>query len=123
MVGSGRLEKLIEVIGTLPRLALEVTLGGGNELLIGIVSLLVVVTLIIAGSNCDLLRAPLLPLFVALGTFLSTFAGCFGRCRLAAARVHFPIAWKADHVGFRTRFQTLASFVLLVALKSDGSPV
>jgi hypothetical protein len=76
MVGSGRLEKLIEVIGRLPRLALEITLGSGNELYVGIVSLLVVVTLVIAGSDCASLGLLLWPPLGAFGAPLHAFAGC-----------------------------------------------
>jgi hypothetical protein len=92
MVGSGRLEKLIEVIGTLPRLALEVTLGGGNELLIGIVSLLVVVTLIIAGSDCAPLGLPLWPPLGAFGAPLHAFAGCLEWCPSAITGDRPPVA-------------------------------
>jgi hypothetical protein len=75
MVGAGRLEKLLEVIGRLPCLSLEVVLGGGNELLIGVVSLLVVVTLIIASSNCDPLGSLLWPPLVAFGAPFCILAG------------------------------------------------
>jgi hypothetical protein len=61
MIGAGRLEKLLEVIYRLSRLVLEVMLDGGNELIVGIVSLLVIVALVAAGSDCDSLGSPLWP--------------------------------------------------------------
>jgi hypothetical protein len=51
MLGVGHLEKLLEVIGRLPHLALEVPLSGGNEPLIGIVGLLVIVAHVAAVCN------------------------------------------------------------------------
>jgi hypothetical protein len=43
MIGAGCLEKVLDVISGLPRLALEVVLNSGNELLIGVTDLLVIV--------------------------------------------------------------------------------
>jgi hypothetical protein len=66
------------------RLALEVTLSSGNELLIGIISLLVVLTLVAAGSDHDLLGLPLWPPVAAFGTPLCTLADCLeGRLPVA----------------------------------------
>jgi hypothetical protein len=63
MIEAGGLKKLLEVISGLPHLALEVTLSSGDELLVGVTDLLVIVTLIAVGSDHDLLgllfRAPL----------------------------------------------------------------
>jgi hypothetical protein len=67
MVGIGRLKKFLEVIGELPSLALEITLDGRNVLLVVAVRILVIV--IIAGSNCVPLGAPLLPPFCYLWRF------------------------------------------------------
>jgi hypothetical protein len=78
MVGAGHLEKLLEVIGRLPHLALEVTLSGGNRLLVGVIGLLVVVTLITAGSNYDPLGLLLWPPLVAFGAPLCAFASYLG---------------------------------------------
>jgi hypothetical protein len=55
IVGAGRFEKLLDVIGGLTRLVLKVTLNSGDEFLIGVVDLFVVAALIAAGSNRDLL--------------------------------------------------------------------
>jgi hypothetical protein len=74
MIGAGGLKKLLEVIGGLPHLVLEVMLSGSNELLIEIVGLLVIVTLIIVGSDYDSLGSPLWPPFVAFGAPLCTLA-------------------------------------------------
>jgi hypothetical protein len=61
MVGAGHLKKLLKLIDGLPCLALEVTLGGGYELPVGIVGLLVMVALIAVGSDYDSLGSPLWP--------------------------------------------------------------
>jgi hypothetical protein len=45
---------------------LEVTLGSGDELLIGVTNILVVVTLVAASSDCDSLGPPLGPLLSLL---------------------------------------------------------
>jgi hypothetical protein len=66
MVGTGQFEKLLEVIDGLPRLMLEVTLSSGNELLIGVIGLLVIAALIIAGTNHNSLGSPLCPLLSPL---------------------------------------------------------
>jgi hypothetical protein len=92
MVGASCLEKLLEVIGRLPLLALEGVLGSGNELLIGIIGLLVVVPLITSGSDCNPLGLPLWPPLVAFGAPLHAFADCLAWCPSAAARDHPPIA-------------------------------
>jgi hypothetical protein len=76
MIGAGRLEKLLEVIYRLSRLVLEVMLDGGNELIVGIVSLLVIVALVAAGSDCDSLGSPLWPPLVAFRALLCSLASC-----------------------------------------------
>jgi hypothetical protein len=53
MIGTYCLEKLLEVIHELPRLALEIMLNDGNEFLIRVTSILVMITLIKAGGDCD----------------------------------------------------------------------
>jgi hypothetical protein len=67
MIGTGCLEKLLEVMCRLPHLALEVTLSGGHDLLIGVPSLLVVIPLIAASSERNSLGPPLQPPFVTIG--------------------------------------------------------
>jgi hypothetical protein len=66
MVGAGRFEKLLKVIGRLPRLALEVTLNSSDEFLIEVISLLVITVLVVAGSDHDSLGLPLCPLLLPL---------------------------------------------------------
>jgi hypothetical protein len=53
MAGASHLEKLLKVIGRLPRLALDVPLDSSNELLIEIIGLLVIIVLVAAGCNRD----------------------------------------------------------------------
>jgi hypothetical protein len=66
VVGTGCLKKLREVISRLSHLAFEVGLSCSDELLIKIIRLLVVVTLIIVGSDCDPLGRRLGPLLFPL---------------------------------------------------------
>jgi hypothetical protein len=75
MVGTGCLEKLLKVISRLSRLAFEVALGGGDELLIGIIGILVVVsliTLVVTVTRWVTAWGPL----VDFGAPLCTLAGC-----------------------------------------------
>jgi hypothetical protein len=72
MIGVGFFEKLLEVIGGLPRLVLKITLGSGDELLIGVTSVPVVITFITASGNHDSLGPPLWPPLVASGAPLRT---------------------------------------------------
>jgi hypothetical protein len=62
LIAASRLEKLLKVIDRLSHLVLELAFIGGNELLVGVIRLLVIVALIAAGSDCDLLGSPLWPL-------------------------------------------------------------
>jgi hypothetical protein len=73
VVGTGHLEKLLEVIGRLSCLAFEVTLDNGDELLIRIIGLLVIIALVTTGSDHDPLGAPL----VSFGTLLCALTDCF----------------------------------------------
>jgi hypothetical protein len=63
-------------------------LGSREILLIRVVCFLVIV--IIAGSNCEQSRAPLLPLSATFAAFLSAFAGGFGRCHCLLPGNIFP---------------------------------
>jgi hypothetical protein len=92
MVWIGRFEKPLEVISRLPRLMLEIVLDGSDMFLVGAICFLVVIV-VAAGSNCDLLGSLLLPLFAALGAFLSAFAGGFGRCPRLLPRTVFSLPW------------------------------
>jgi hypothetical protein len=64
------------VISELPRLTLEIALNSDDELLIGVTNILVIVTLIVAGSDCDSLGPPLRPPLVAFDTPLCALVGC-----------------------------------------------
>jgi hypothetical protein len=96
MVGVGSLEKLLEVIGRLSCLALEVVLGSSDVFLIRVISLLVVVKLIIASSNCDPLGAPLWPSLTAFGASFCTFASSLAWRPLAINGDCLPIALDED---------------------------
>jgi hypothetical protein len=53
MISVDCFEKLFEVIGGLPRLALRITLGGGDELLVRVTNVLVIIALITVGGDRD----------------------------------------------------------------------
>jgi hypothetical protein len=62
VVWAGRLEKLLDVIGMLSRLGLQIALDGSNVFLIRVVHFLAIVVIIVAASsNYDPLGAPLWP--------------------------------------------------------------
>jgi hypothetical protein len=67
VIGTGRLEKLLEVVSGLLRLALEITLNSDDELLLGVTNILVVVTLVTAGSGRGHLGRHFGPPLVAFG--------------------------------------------------------
>jgi hypothetical protein len=92
VVGAGHFEKLLKVIGRLSHLVHEVTLGGSNVLLIGIISRLVVVTLIAAGSDCNSLGSPLWPPLVAFGTPLCALVSRLEWCPSTVARSRLLVA-------------------------------
>jgi hypothetical protein len=86
MVQIGSFEKFLKMVLGLPCLALEVTLGGHDVLLTGLVHFFVIA--VIAGSDYDVSWAPLLLLLAAL---LRALGGSFGWCYKAAADGHFHI--------------------------------
>jgi hypothetical protein len=90
MVGAGHLEKLLKVIDRLLHLALEVPLINGNEVLIRIIDLLVIVTLIIASCNRGPLGLPLWPPLVAFGAPLCAFVSYLGGAPQLSLRTAFP---------------------------------
>jgi hypothetical protein len=90
VIGIGCLKKLLEVISRLSRLALEITLSSGDELLIRVTNILVIVTLVTSGSDHDSLGLLLRPPLVAFGAPLHALVGCLGRCPLTTIEGHFP---------------------------------
>jgi hypothetical protein len=90
MIGTGCLEKHLEVISGLPRLALEVALSSGDKLLVGVIGILVIVTLIIAASDRDSLEPSFCPLLVTFGALLCALAGCLDRCPSTAVGGRSP---------------------------------
>jgi hypothetical protein len=90
MVRIGCFEKFLKMVFWLPRLALEIVLGGHDILLIGVVCFLVII--VATGSDCDPSGVSLLPLLATHNAFLSAFTDGFGRCRPATVGDHLPIA-------------------------------
>jgi hypothetical protein len=95
MIWSVCFEKLFEVIGGLPRLMLRIMLGGGDELLVGVASVLVIIALVIAGANYDSSWSPLRHPIIALSTPPCTLIGCLG-WRPPTARGHLGAALHED---------------------------
>jgi hypothetical protein len=77
MVRACCLKELFDVIGRLPHPALEVTLSGSDVFHVRIISLLIA-SLVIASSKCDLLRVPLWPPLIAFGAPLHSIDGGLG---------------------------------------------
>jgi hypothetical protein len=92
LIGIGCLQKLLEVIAGQSCLALDLALDGGNELLIGVANVLVIVTLIAAGGDHESLGSPLRPPLVAYGTPFCALVGCLGWCPPIAAGGCLPAA-------------------------------
>jgi hypothetical protein len=88
-VWTGRFERFLEIVFWLPRLELEIALGGRNILVVGAVHFLIII--VTTGSDCDPSGVPLLPLLAALSAFLSAFVGGFGWRLPAATGDRFPI--------------------------------
>jgi hypothetical protein len=78
MIGTCCLEKILKVIDGQPCLALDLVLSGGNELLIGVTNVLVIVTLITAIGDRDSLGSPLRVPLVAYGTHFCALVCCLG---------------------------------------------
>jgi hypothetical protein len=85
MILAARFEKLFKVIRRLSCLAFKIMLGSGNELLIRVIDVLIIITSITTSSDCDLLGPPHRPPLVASGANLSTLVGCFGWRSLSTA--------------------------------------
>jgi hypothetical protein len=92
VIGAGCLKKLLDVVGGLPHLTLEITLNSGDEPLVGVANILVVVTLITTGGDRDSLGPPLQPPFVTFGTPLHALVSCLGWRSLTATGGRFPAA-------------------------------
>jgi hypothetical protein len=58
MFGLGCFMKPLKVIGGLPCQVLKIVLGGGNELVVRVTCVLVVISLVIAGGDHDSLGSP-----------------------------------------------------------------
>jgi hypothetical protein len=65
MIWVGCFEKLLKVICRLPCLAFEIMLDSGDELLVGVTDVLIVITFIAVGGDRDSLGPPLRPPLVA----------------------------------------------------------
>jgi hypothetical protein len=67
-------------------------LNGDDELLVGVASILVVITLVTASGYRDSVGPPLRPPIVASSAPLCTLVGCLGRCAPTSAWGHLPAA-------------------------------
>jgi hypothetical protein len=96
MIWAGQFEKLLEVIRGQPHLALKITLGSGNELLIGVTEVLVVITLFTTIGGHNSLGPLLWPPPTAPDAPLCTLVGCCGWCSLTATQGYLPTALHND---------------------------
>jgi hypothetical protein len=71
MVRTCCFENFLEVLIQMPCLALGVTLGSHDILLVRAIRFLVFVVVIVVGGNYDPSGAPLLPFFLPLAPFLT----------------------------------------------------
>jgi hypothetical protein len=78
MIGTGCLEKLLEMISEQSCLALDITFGSGDELLVRVADILVIVTRLTTGGDCDPSRSPLWPPLVTSGTPSCSLVSCLG---------------------------------------------
>jgi hypothetical protein len=71
MIWAGCFEEIFKVIGRLSCLALRIMLGSSDELLAGVVSVLVIITPVVAGGNPDSLWLLLQPFLSLLAPLLA----------------------------------------------------
>jgi hypothetical protein len=79
MIGVGCFQLLLKVIDGLLCLTLKISLDSGDELLVRVTSILIVITFIVASGDCDLLGSLLWPALIASSAPLCTLVGCLGR--------------------------------------------
>jgi hypothetical protein len=82
--------KLLTMVLRLPHLPLEITFGGRDKLLAGVICILVATT--VARRYDDVSGPPLLPLHATLCNLPSTLNGVLGWCGSAAMGSRFHIA-------------------------------
>jgi hypothetical protein len=91
------------VIGGPPCLALDLALNGGDELLIGVANVLIVVTLVVVGGDRDSLGSSLRPSLVTSSTPFCALVGCLGWCPPTAAGGCLPAALDENGPDLLTR--------------------
>jgi hypothetical protein len=132
VIGTGCLEKLLKVVSGVSRLLLEIALSSGDELLIRVANITVVVTHVAAVDDHDSLGPPLQPPFVAFGTPLQALVSCLGWRSSTTIEGSFAAALKGngpDHLLARGMLggnveKLLNSLWLVTAeLMPQGSPV
>jgi hypothetical protein len=90
VVWTGHFEKFLKIVLRLPHLALEITFGGCDILLAGVISFIIIA--IIIGRNGNVLGVLLLPLLPALGVLSSTLDGGLGWCGSTTVGGRFHVA-------------------------------
>jgi hypothetical protein len=93
MIGTGCLEKVLEVISGLPRLAHGVILDSGSELLVEVANLLVVVTLVSAGSDHNSLWLTFSPPFMLLVPLFAPLPVALSGTPRSPPGATFPLSW------------------------------
>jgi hypothetical protein len=92
MIGIGYIWMLLEVISGQPCLALDLALGGGDELLIRVANVLVIVTLVVASGDYNSLGSLLQPPPVTSSAPFCALVGCLGWCPPTAVGSCLPTA-------------------------------
>jgi hypothetical protein len=77
MIWIGHLEKFLEGICRLPCLMLEISLGGSDVFLVGVVYFLVII-IVAAGSNCDRWGRRFCPFLLPLAFLLAPLPVALG---------------------------------------------
>jgi hypothetical protein len=91
MIWIGCVEKLLEVIRWLSRLTFKITLGNGNELLIGVAGVLIVITFVATGGDHHTLGPPPEASFPLLHTKMAPTASSPEACLVAMSRSSFVV--------------------------------
>jgi hypothetical protein len=93
-VWVGRHEKILKLIGRLPRLAHEIKISGSDVFLLGVIRLLVVVIIVIACSNYALSGAHhFCPFLLPLALLLAPLPRALGGTPRLSPGTVFPSPW------------------------------
>jgi hypothetical protein len=93
IVWAGHLEKLLDVIGMLSRLVLEIVLNDSDVFLVRVIDLLVVVIIVVASNNHDSLGSHFGPLIPSVALLLAPLLTALGSAPRLPLGPTFPEPW------------------------------